>query len=193
MHLILASKSPRRRELLEVAGFSFTVRTKNVDESWPTEMPVEEVAEYLARKKADAFKESMTPDEIILTADSVVILNNTIYGKPADREDAIRILKELSGNVHRVITGVCLVSHQKNISFSSISDVHMAPFTDAEMNYYIENGNPFDKAGAYGIQEWVGFCKVHRIEGTYANIMGLPIDRVYEVLASEFDVKPTVV
>ena len=182
--LILASQSPRRRQLLEQAGFTFEVKTKPIDESFPEDMPVDEVAGYLARRKAHAAREFITGEEILLTADSVVILGDAIYNKPEDAADARRILRALSGRVHRVITGVCLLSRDKERVFSGESRVHFAELTDEEIDYYIRTCRPFDKAGAYAIQEWIGLCKIDRIEGTYSNIMGLPVDLVYRELVN---------
>ncbi len=180
--IILASKSPRRSFLLEEAGFEFEIRTREVEESYPPDLPVEEVAEFLAKKKAAGVKDFIINDEIIITADTVVILNNKIYGKPKDYDDAVRILREISGTTHRVITGVCICSKEKEHSFSDISDVTISDMTDDEIHYYLKKCEPFDKAGSYGIQEWLGYVKVVRIEGSYANVMGLPVHRVYEVL-----------
>ncbi len=177
--IILASQSPRRRQLLEQAGFTFEVKAIPIDESFPPDMPVDEVAPFLARRKAHAARSLITAGEVLLTADSVVILGNTIYNKPEDAEDARRILRKLSGQVHRVITGVCLLSRDKERVFSGESRVHFAELTGEEIDYYIRTCRPFDKAGAYAIQEWIGLCKIDRIEGTYANIMGLPVDLVY--------------
>ncbi len=180
--IILASKSPRRQHLLQEAGFEFEVRTRSIEENFPAEMPAVEVAEYLARLKADAVKDWIIDQEIIITADSVVILEDKIYGKPQDAADAKRILRELSGKVHQVITGVCIMTKEQTISFSDVANVHFAELTDAEIEYYIEKYKPFDKAGSYGVQEWIGFTKVQKIEGTFANIMGLPIQQVYDEL-----------
>ncbi|MCB0612432.1 MAG: septum formation protein Maf [Lewinellaceae bacterium] len=182
--IILASQSPRRRQLLEQAGFTFEIKTKPIDESFPADMPVDEVAPFLARQKARAAREFITGDEVLLTADSVVILGDTIYNKPEDAEDARRILRALSGQVHRVITGVCLLSKEKERVFSGESRVHFAELSDDEIDYYIRTCQPFDKAGAYAIQEWIGLCKIDRIEGTYANIMGLPVDLVYREMGN---------
>jgi septum formation protein len=183
--IILASKSPRRSHLLKEAGFNFEIKTKEVEETYPDELPVSQVAEYLAEKKAMASKEFIQNDEILLAADSVVILKNKIYGKPKDYNDAFQILKALSGNEHQVITGVCLLSKEKKASFSGISDVQIEELSDEEIEYYIRNFKPYDKAGAYAIQEWIGLCKISKIEGTYTNIMGLPMEMVYKKL-SEF-------
>ena len=180
--LILASKSPRRSQLLKQAGIPFEIRTKEVEEDYPDELPVDEVAPFLAKKKATACKDFIKSNEIILTADSVVILDNIIFGKPRDYADAFEILQRLSGNMHRVITGVCLLDRHKERTFASTSQVYFKELSAEEIDYYIKNYQPYDKAGAYAIQEWIGLCKIYKIEGTYANIMGLPVDRVYEEL-----------
>ena len=180
--IILASKSPRRRFLLEEAGFTFEVKTKSVEETYPDDLPVDEVAAFLAEKKAKAAAEFLEANSILLTADSVVILGNTIYGKPKDKADAQGILRALSGSMHRVITGVCLLSKEKSVTFSGVSKVYMEALTNEEIDYYIDRFQPYDKAGAYAIQEWIGLCKISKIEGTYANIMGLPVDLVYKHL-----------
>jgi septum formation protein len=180
--IILASQSPRRHQLLKEAGFEFEVRTRSIDEVFPEDMPAENVAEYLAIQKAEAVTDWIVDQEIIITADSVVILNNKIYGKPTDAADAFRIIRELSGSIHQVITGVCISAKEKRVSFSEVANVHFAEISDEEINFYIEKYKPFDKAGAYGVQEWIGFTKVKKIEGTFANIMGLPVHRVYQEL-----------
>ena len=180
--LILASKSPRRKELLERSNIPFTIRTLEVEEIYPEILPKAEVAEYLAVLKAEAALPNMADDEIILGADSIVILNDTIYGKPKDVEDAHHILRQLSGKVHEVITGVCLISKNKKVSFSAVSKVWMEELSETEIAYYVETFKPFDKAGAYAIQEWIGLCKISKIEGTYSNIMGLPTEMVYRAL-----------
>jgi len=184
--LILASKSPRRSELLTRAGIPFTIRTQEVAEVYPDDLPTAEVAEYLAKLKANASRPTMGEDEIILGADSIVILDDTIYGKPKDIADAHRILSELSGRMHEVITGVCLLSSKEEVSFSAVSKVWMGKLSEEEINYYIETYKPFDKAGAYAIQEWIGLCKIEKIEGTYDNIMGLPVAGVYRELEKEW-------
>ncbi|MBK9012790.1 MAG: septum formation protein Maf [Saprospiraceae bacterium] len=181
--IILASKSPRRSQLLEQAGFRFEVRNKEVEEDFPSEMPADEVASYLAEKKAMACAEFLqSDDEILMSADSVVILDEKIYGKPVDFDDAVQILTELSGRVHRVITGVCLLSKTKKRVFSEVAHVHFQPLSEAEIRYYIETYQPYDKAGAYAVQEWIGLCKVSKIEGTFTNIMGLPMESVFREL-----------
>jgi septum formation protein len=181
--IILASKSPRRRQLLQQAGFEFEVRTREVEETFPPELPVEEVAAYLAMKKAEAVRDFLTGgDEIILTADSVVILNGKFYGKADNLADAAQMLRELSGNVHEVITGVCLLSAQKEVVFSGVSRVHFAELSEEEIQYYVHNYEVLDKAGSYAIQEWIGLCCIEKIEGSYSNIMGLPMELVYQRL-----------
>lgn len=187
MHsIILASKSPRRAQLLAEAGFEFTVAELDVNEDFPAEMPVEAVAEHLAQRKALAARHLIKKNEIVLTADSVVILDGVIYNKPADYDEAFRMIRALSGRQHTVITGVCLISATHEKSFSGVSQVFFAELSDAEIDHYIRTCKPFDKAGAYGVQEWIGLCKIRRIEGTYANVMGLPVDLVYETLKAEF-------
>lgn len=180
--LILASASPRRAQLLEQAGFSFEQRPTHVPEDYPADMPVRAIAPYLAHRKAHAARHLIQDREIVLAADSVVILGDSIYEKPVDHADAMRILKALSGNMHIVITGVCLLSSTTERVFFGESRVFFKTLTEEEIDYYIQTCAPFDKAGAYAIQEWIGLCKIERIEGTYANIMGLPVDLLYEEL-----------
>ncbi len=180
--IILASKSPRRQALLKEAGFQFEVRTRSIDEDFPADMAVSEVAEFIAQNKAEAVKDWIKGEEIIITADSIVILDNKIYGKPKDKAHAVEILKALSGSVHQVITGVCILSKEGRRSFSDVAHVHFEELTDAEIDFYIDEYQPFDKAGSYGVQEWIGFTKVKKIEGTFANIMGLPVHLVYKEL-----------
>ena len=184
--LILASKSPRRSQLLAQAGFEFTIQTKEVEETYPKDLAVHKVPVFLAEKKAMACKDFIKKEEIILAADTVVILEDKIYGKPKNFDDAVRILQTLSGTIHQVITGVCLLTKDQKITFSGHSSVHFEPITEEEILYYIEKYQPYDKAGAYAIQEWIGLCKIAKIEGTYTNIMGLPMDLVYKHL-QKFD------
>ena len=181
--LILASASPRRSQLLQQAGFSFVQRPTHVPEDYPPEMPVEQIASYLARRKAEAARSFIENDEIVLAADSVVILNGRIYEKPVDADDARRILRELSGSMHTVITGVCLLSAKRQKVFQGESQVWFKSISDEEIDYYVRTYQPFDKAGAYAIQEWIGLCKIEKISGTYSNIMGLPVDLLYEELS----------
>lgn len=183
-NLVLASGSPRRSQLLRESGYQFEIRTKDVEEIYPDDLPVREVPEYLAKLKAGASKDSLAENEVMLTADTIVLQNNIIFGKPKDRNDAIRILGELSGKMHEVITGVCLVSQNKQTTFSVVSKVFFEELTREEIEYYIDNFEPFDKAGAYAIQEWMGHCKIAKIDGSYSNIMGLPMETVYKELAA---------
>jgi septum formation protein len=181
--LILASKSPRRSQLLREAGFEFTVEAFDVDESFSPEMPCEAVAPWLAQKKAQAAAHLIKDQEIILSADSVVILDNQIYNKPADYAEAFSMIRALSGRQHTVVTGVCLLGKEKELVFAGHTDVWFATLTDTEIDYYIRTCAPFDKAGSYGAQDWIGHCKITRIEGTFQNVMGLPVDLVYAALA----------
>jgi len=183
-HIILASKSPRRSQLLKEAGIPFTVKAKEVDESFPEDLASEEVAAFIAKKKAEASLDLIGPNDILLTADSIVLLDDVIYEKPKDYDDAIRILTKLSGSVHQVITGVCMRSLEKEVIFSSVAHVHIEALSAEEIEYYIKNFEPYDKAGSYAIQEWIGLCKISKIEGTYTNIMGLPVDVVYKELVA---------
>ena len=180
--IVLASKSPRRRQILEAAGIPFRIQALDVEENYPQGLALEKVAPFLARKKALAARHLIDDQEIILAADSIVLLKDEIFGKPKDRSDAIRILQALSGEVHQVITGVCLLSQENESVFSGISKVHFADLSRAEIEFYIDTYEPYDKAGSYAIQEWIGLCKIKRIEGTYSNIMGLPMELVYREL-----------
>lgn len=182
--LILASNSPRRKQLLSELGFEFTVRTCPVDEDFPDDMPPYEVAEFLANKKNKANREIAKKDELVLTADTVVIRGQDILNKPKDVQEAYDMIKSLSGRAHDVVTGVCISNHEQVNSFSVKTTVHFAELSDDEINHYIKLAQPFDKAGAYGIQEWIGLIGVTRIEGSYFNVVGLPTREVYEGLKS---------
>ncbi len=183
IRLILASQSPRRSQLLEMAGIPFVVKPMPIDEIWPDTLPAAAVAPYLAQQKAQAASVLLeSPNDIVLTADSVVILDDVIYGKPADYDEGFRILSNLSGRTHQVITGVCLRSHSREVVFSDLAEVHFDPLSTEEIDYYLTHYHPYDKAGAYAIQEWIGLCKISKIEGSYANIMGLPVQRLYQEL-----------
>lgn len=181
--LILASKSPRRSQLLREAGFDFTVQAFDTDESFPPDMPCEKVAPWLAQKKAQAASHLIEDQEIILSADSVVILDKVIYNKPADYDEAFSMIRALSGRQHTVVTGVCLLGKEKELVLAGHTKVWFADLSDAEIDYYIRTCEPFDKAGSYGAQDWIGHCKITRIEGTFQNVMGLPVDLVYTALA----------
>lgn len=183
LDLILASKSPRRRQLLTQAGISFRVADIDVEEIYPPETPPLEIAAYLAKLKADGANHLLENErQIVLTADSVVLLDGVSYAKPQDRAEAIDIIGRLSGQMHTVVTGCCLRSRTQERVFSGVSQVYFRPITPTEIERYVDAYEPYDKAGAYAIQEWIGLCKIERIEGTYPNIMGLPTDLVYAEL-----------
>ena len=182
-HIILASNSPRRRELLSGLGVDYEVRTlPGVDESYPDTLSGEDIPVYISREKAAAYLPSIAPDELIITADTIVWLDGRVLGKPADEADACRMLRELSGRTHRVITGVTLSTAAFQKSFAVTSEVEFAPLTEEEISYYVDHYRPLDKAGAYGVQEWIGFIGVRRLSGSYFNVMGLPIQRLYQEL-----------
>jgi len=181
MKIILASKSPRRQELLRLMDMDFRIVLKEVDESYPDGLKPEEIAVYIAEKKALAFDEE-TRDEIVLTADTIVEVNGRILGKPETPEHAVEMLKMLSGNVHRVITGVCLMYRGKINKFYDVSEVFFRKLTDQEIAAYVDRYQPMDKAGAYGIQEWMGLIGIERINGSYTNVVGLPTEKVYQQL-----------
>lgn len=179
--LILASNSPRRRELLKGLDLDFEVRVKRgVGESFPTNIPAERVAEYISKEKAAAY--DIADDEVLLTADTVVILEGEIMGKPENADDARAMLRRLSGHTHHVVTGVSIKSTDGSVSFSDVTAVTFRQLTDEEIDYYIERYKPLDKAGAYGVQEWIGYIGVTHIDGSFYNVMGLPVERVYEEL-----------
>lgn len=180
--LILGSKSPRRKELLEGLGIQFETRTKEVEETFSPEINPYKVAEFLAEKKASAFVNELNQDDIVITSDTIVLCEGEILGKPKNVEDAFRMLTKLSGKSHEVITGVCLKSLNKTISFSDTTKVWFNPLSTDEINYYISNYKPYDKAGSYGIQEWIGYIGISKIEGTYFNVMGLPVNLLYKRL-----------
>ena len=180
--LILASASPRRQRLMKDAGFTFEVWLKNVEEKYPQELHWENVPEYLSKVKASAFREELKADEVLITADTVVCIHDRILGKPADRKEAISMLQELSGNRHLVVTGVSVTTRTEQLSFSSRTDVFFKRLSNEEIEFYVDTYKPFDKAGAYGIQEWIGYIGIERIEGSFYNVMGLPIQKLYETL-----------
>ena len=187
MPLILSSNSPRRKELLAGLDIPFEVRViEDIDESYPDTLPTGEIAEYIAQKKAAAYE--VGNDEVLITADTIVVLDDQILGKPADAEEAKQMLRSLSGKTHHVITGVCLKSRDQQHHFSVISEVTFKTLAEEEISYYVENYKPFDKAGAYGIQEWIGYIGVTGLSGSYFNVMGLPVQRIYEEL-KKFNVK----
>jgi septum formation protein len=180
--LFLASKSPRRQELLRAAGIEFKLIDIDVEEDFPDDMDVEDVPEYLARKKAETAILLIDAESLVLTADSVVIMQDKIFGKPADEAEAIEMISLLAGQHHLVITGVFIGGHNNGVGFSDYTSVWLEPMSREEIVYYVKTSPPLDKAGAYGIQDWIGWAKVSRIEGSYANVMGLPVHQVYETL-----------
>ena len=182
--IILASRSPRRQQLLRELGLKFDVVIRAYEELYPEGMSGEEIARYVAHEKAASFKNEVSDNEIVIAADTIVWCNNKVLGKPLNREDAICILKEISGNTHEVITGVSLRSQSKEFTFSESTKVTFEALSDEEISYYIDNYNPFDKAGAYGIQEWIGIIACSHIDGSYFNVVGLPVQRLYKELQS---------
>ena len=180
--IILASKSPRRKELLAGLDIDFKTRIKEVDESYSADLPIHEVAEFLAGKKAKAFESSLQKNEIIITSDTVVICDGEILEKPKTKIQAFDMLSKLSGKSHQVMTGVCLMSTNRIEHFSETTKVWFKELTCDEMSYYIKKYEPFDKAGSYGIQEWIGYIGIDKIEGTYFNVMGLPVNLLYKKL-----------
>ncbi|MEJ7736565.1 MAG: Maf family nucleotide pyrophosphatase [Chitinophagaceae bacterium] len=180
--IVLASRSPRRRLLLEWAEISFDVVCNDTDESYPPGLPVEEIPVYIARNKALGVKQELSQETIIVAADTVVVLNNQIIGKPANQEDAIQILTSLSGQVHQVITGVVIMKGPREMAFADITEVTFHHLTYEQITYYVHKYQPFDKAGAYAIQEWIGVVGLHSIRGDFYNVMGLPVSRVIQAL-----------
>lgn len=181
--IILASKSPRRRQLLEWAEIPFDVIVKDTDEMYPASLAIEKVPVYIARNKALAVKDELSHDRLILAADTVVVLKEKVIGKPANKEDAIKILRELSGKTHLVITGVVIMKEETEIAFADITEVEFHSLTEQQIKYYVEHYQPYDKAGAYAIQEWIGVIGIKRIQGDFYNVMGLPVSRVVKALA----------
>lgn len=182
--IVLASNSPRRRELLAGLGIDFEVRVlPDIDESYPEgKLATADIPRYIAEKKAEAYLDRMGSDELIITADTVVIVGDEVLGKPADGDEARVMLGKISGRTHQVVTGVCIVTCGRRKSFSVSTDVTFKVLTDEETDYYISEYRPFDKAGAYGIQEWIGYVGVTGLEGSYFNVMGLPVRRIYSEL-----------
>jgi septum formation protein len=180
--LVLGSKSPRRQELLAGMGFDFEVRTKDTDEDFPVTIPFKDVPVFLAEIKANALIDDLKKGEVLITSDTIVLLENEILGKPTSPENAKEMLQKLAGKSHEVITGVHLKSVEKSVSFSVSTNVFFKPLTDEMISFYIENYKPFDKAGAYGIQEWIGFVGIERIEGSYFNVVGLPVAELWDAL-----------
>ncbi len=180
--LILASGSPRRQELFKELGVDFSIQVKAVEENYPLHLKKQEITNYLAELKANAFKTDLLENEIVITADTIVWHNNRPIEKPKDKDEAIQMLKTLSGDCHEVISSVCIKTSTLQKTFYDVTKVYFKSLTATEINYYVENYHPFDKAGAYGIQEWIGFIGVTKVEGSYYNVMGLPVHKLYEEL-----------
>ena len=180
--IILASKSPRRRQLLEGLDIPFEVIIHEVDEIFPEGLPMKEIPVYLAKLKAEPFSEELSHDALVITADTIVWIEGTVLGKPNDYEHAAAMLRQLSGRKHIVVTGVCLTSREKQVTFSASTDVYFKNLSDSEIDYYLQNYHPYDKAGSYGVQEWIGYIAITGIEGSYFNVMGLPVQRLHEEL-----------
>jgi septum formation protein len=180
--IILASQSPRRQQLLHELGVKFDLISKDFDESYPASLKREEIALFLAKSKANQLMNELTDNDIIITADTIVWCNDKVLGKPVDRADAYSMLREISGNTHEVITGVTLLSKKIEKTFSVSTKVTFETLTDEDIYYYIDSFKPFDKAGAYGIQEWIGLAACSHIEGSYFNVVGLPVQRLYKEL-----------
>lgn len=182
-NIVLASNSPRRKELMSGLGIDYVVKTlPDVDESYPDTLQGTEIPAYISQKKADAYKSLIQPDKLLITADTIVWLNGEVLGEPKDREGAMNMLRKLSGTSHQVITGVCLTTGNWQKSFTAVTDVTFAVLTEEEIIYYVDKYVPMDKAGAYGVQEWIGFIGVESISGSYFNVMGLPVQRLYQEL-----------
>jgi septum formation protein len=183
--VVLASGSPRRKELLGTFIRDFTVRVlPDIEESYPPEFPVSEVAEYLSRKKAESYRPTLAENELLVTADTIVSRFDRILGKPDSRDEAIEMLRELSGGIHEVRTGVCLTSSMHQKSFTATTTVRFSELTEEEISFYVDTYRPFDKAGAYGIQEWIGITGVESVSGSYYNVMGFPTHRLYREILS---------
>ena len=182
-NVVRASNSPRRKELLQRLGIPFKVRTLfGIDESYPDTLRGEDIVRYISRNKANAYRSSMGPDELLITADTIVYLQGEVMGKPHDADDARRMLRALAGQVHQVITGVTIITANDMENFAVTSQVKFSDLSDDEINYYVDRYLPLDKAGAYGIQEWIGLVAVEELRGSYFNVVGLPIQRLYQAL-----------
>lgn len=180
--LILGSGSPRRQELLKSLGFDFLNKPMSVDESFPIELQAEEIPLYLAEKKADAYKEELKDDEILITADTIVWCEGKVFNKPENFVEGKKMLETLSGKMHEVFTGVCLKSGNKQTTFYDVSKVYFKKLKAEEIEYYLIHYSPYDKAGGYGVQEWIGYIGIDKIEGSFYNVMGLPVKELYEEL-----------
>ena len=184
-NIILASNSPRRHELLRGLDLRFEVRTTaGLDETYPDDLQGEQIPVYIAEKKAGFFEQKLDRNDILITADTVVLIDGKIFGKPADRDEARAMLQSLSGRTHKVVTGVCLTTQFHQTTFATTTDVTFGNLTDREIDYYLDLYRPYDKAGAYGVQEWIGYVAVESINGSFYNVMGLPVHRLYQELIS---------
>lgn len=181
-NLILASQSPRRQQLLTQLGYHFEIRLKETDETVPLDIPSNQVSMFLAQKKANTFKSELKANDLLITADTIVILKDEILNKPQDEQEAFEMLSKLSGKVHEVVTGFSLTSLEKQVTDSDTTLVSFKLLTPEEIRFYIKNYQPFDKAGGYGAQDWIGMVGVERIEGSYFNVMGLPVHKLYQAL-----------
>lgn len=190
MKLILASNSPRRKELLSGLGLDFEVRVlPGIDERYPQTLREGDIPLYISRAKADAYVQDLVPDELLITADTIVWLDGQVMEKPKDEADACRMLRQLSGKTHQVFTGVCLTTLEKQVAFCCRTDVTFATLDEDEIQHYVSTYRPMDKAGAYGVQEWIGFIGVERVEGSYFNVVGLPVQRLYQALKQNFNIQ----
>lgn len=182
LQILLASKSPRRKQLFEMAAFNTIIISIDADESFDAAMPIDEVSVYLAEKKSSFYKESIDESSLLVTADTIVVINNTILNKPKNHSEALKMLQELSGNWHQVHTGVCMRTEQNQFSFNEITEVYIDQLTTEEIEYYIKTYQPYDKAGSYGVQDWIGVTHVSQLKGCYYNVMGFPMPRFYKEL-----------
>lgn len=188
-NIILASGSPRRQQFLKELGLTFEIRLMDVEEVYPQTLEAHEITDFLAELKAAALEETLTENDILITSDTIVWHNNRALGKPAGYDDAFAMLRELAGNTHQVITSVCFKNNGSTNTFHDVTRVTFNSLTDGEIKYYLDNYRPFDKAGSYGIQEWIGLVAIAKIEGSYANVVGMPVDKVYRHL-NNFAAKP---
>lgn len=181
-NIILASKSPRRQELLKGLDIEFKIQTKEIDEVYPPDLPSNEVPEFLSKLKAEAFEQSLAPNDLLITSDTIVILGDEILEKPKSEEEAKAMIAKMSGKTHTVVTGVALTTKNRQLVFSDHTKVTFCDLSQDEINYYIEKYKPYDKAGSYGVQEWIGYIAIHKLEGSYFTVMGLPLHRLYAEL-----------
>ncbi len=181
-NIILASKSPRRQELLKGLDLSFEIRLKDIDELYPSDLKPELVPEYLSKLKASAFKDELNPKDLLITSDTIVILGNEILEKPKSEDEAISMIQKMSGKTHHVVTGVAITSSDNQILFSDTTEVTFSALSNEEIMYYVAKYQPYDKAGAYGVQEWIGYVAIEKLVGSYYNVMGLPVHKLYAAL-----------